>query len=404
MQPTSIPSGTLGSNHVGMREHNERVLLQAIRLHGSLPKAALARLSRLSAQTVSVIVERLLDDGLVERQAAQKGGIGQPSRPIALRADAAFSVGVQLGRRTLDVLVLDFTGRERWRSSTAYAAPRVDDVFAQIGDELKQVHAALGAGADKLVGVGLAAPLAFGGWHALLDMAPGDADAWAGVDLHARLQSMTPLPVTFAKDTAAACVAELSAGDGRTFDTHLYVFVDVLTGGGLVIGGQPHPGRHGNAGAVGSMPLARARAGAGEAPGQLLEDASLVTLSRMLAEAGLPELAPDDPRALQGLFAGVVQDWVARAADTIAFAVCGAACVLDLDGVIVDGAVGRPLLSELLEAVRAALARYDWQGATPPRVAGGRVGERAKVWGAACLPLHRAFAPAHDLFLKAAAP
>ena len=34
-----------GSNHVGMRQFNERVVLQAIRAHGSLPKADLARLT-----------------------------------------------------------------------------------------------------------------------------------------------------------------------------------------------------------------------------------------------------------------------------------------------------------------------------------------------------------------------
>jgi len=31
-----------GSNHAGMRQFNERVVLQAIRLHGSLPKAEIA--------------------------------------------------------------------------------------------------------------------------------------------------------------------------------------------------------------------------------------------------------------------------------------------------------------------------------------------------------------------------
>ena len=34
-----------GSNQVGMRQFNERVVLQAIRLHGSLSKAGIARLT-----------------------------------------------------------------------------------------------------------------------------------------------------------------------------------------------------------------------------------------------------------------------------------------------------------------------------------------------------------------------
>ena len=43
-----------GSNQVGMRQFNERVVLQAIRLQGSCPKAEIARLTHLTAQTVQI--------------------------------------------------------------------------------------------------------------------------------------------------------------------------------------------------------------------------------------------------------------------------------------------------------------------------------------------------------------
>ncbi len=54
-----------GSNHSGMRQFNERIVLQAIRHHGAMPKADLARLTQLSTQTVSIIVNRLEGDGLL---------------------------------------------------------------------------------------------------------------------------------------------------------------------------------------------------------------------------------------------------------------------------------------------------------------------------------------------------
>ena len=78
-----------GSNHVGMRQFNERVVLQAIRQNGSLPKADLARLTGLTAQTVGLITTRLEDDGLVMRQERVRGRIGQPSVPLALNPDGA---------------------------------------------------------------------------------------------------------------------------------------------------------------------------------------------------------------------------------------------------------------------------------------------------------------------------
>ena len=54
-----------GSSQGGLRQYNERVVLQAIRLHGALPAAELARLTQLTAQTISLISKRLQEDGLL---------------------------------------------------------------------------------------------------------------------------------------------------------------------------------------------------------------------------------------------------------------------------------------------------------------------------------------------------
>ncbi len=99
-----------GSNHVGMRQFNERVVLQAIRLNGSLPKADLARLTGLTAQTIGLITTRLVEDDLVVKQDQVRGRIGQPSVPMALNPDGAFSLGIKIGRRSADWLLVDFTG------------------------------------------------------------------------------------------------------------------------------------------------------------------------------------------------------------------------------------------------------------------------------------------------------
>ena len=77
--PSPVHFKPRGSNQIGMRQYNERVVLHAIRLHGSLPKADLARLTQLSTQTVSLIIDRLHADGLVVKQAAVRGRVGQPS-------------------------------------------------------------------------------------------------------------------------------------------------------------------------------------------------------------------------------------------------------------------------------------------------------------------------------------
>ena len=131
-------------------------------------------------------------------------------------------------------------------------------------------------------GVGRTVPFSLGGWQTLLDRPPEVAARWALTDLRAGVAACTERSVTQLKDTAAACVAELLAGRGRSIPSFLCVFVDTFIGGGLVLDSHLRAGLRGNAGAIGSLPLALVGASrdAGETPPpQLLNVASLFNLA-----------------------------------------------------------------------------------------------------------------------------
>ena len=107
-EPPADPASRLrqrGSNQVGMRQFNERVVLQALRAHGPAPKAALARLTGLTAQTIGLITARLDEDGLLVRQSPVRGRVGQPSVPLGLNPDGAFAIGIKVeGAKDFDPL------------------------------------------------------------------------------------------------------------------------------------------------------------------------------------------------------------------------------------------------------------------------------------------------------------
>lgn len=392
-----------GSSQGGLRQYNERVVLQAIRLHGALAGAEIARLTHLTAQTVSMITKRLEADGLLQRGEPQRGRVGQPSVPLSLNPDGAYAIGIKVGRRSVDVLLVDFTGQVRQRWTLDYRYPEPGELLAEIRRRLAEVSRQLAPDTlARVQGVGIAAPLSLGGWQTLLDMPPDVAARWPKVDLAAEVAAFSPWPVHFLKDTSAACVAELVAGQGRSVQSFLYVFVDTFIGGGLVLDSQLRAGLHGNAGAIGSLPLQMA-AGRRAAPAQLLSVASLLNLEQRFAAAGLDIGAVADDRALAAPWRPHTDDWLAEAAAAVALAVNGAACLLDLPSVIVDGSFSRGLQAALLQALDAALDRYSWEGVTRPTLAPGRIGSDARALGGAMLPLHANFAPDPTLFLKTAA-
>lgn len=390
-----------GSSQGGLRQYNERVILQAIRLHGALPSAELARLTHLTAQAVSLITKSLLDDGLLLKGAPQRGKVGQPSVPLALNPDGAYSIGVKVGRRNLDVLLVDFEGRVRERSTRDYDFPDPALVLAEIVLRVQGLTRRLGdAGRERLQGIGIAAPLSMGGWQSLLGFPQTLVDAWERTDLRTEVERQTGLEVALLKDTAAACVAELVAGRGRSVKSFLYVFVDTFIGGGLVIDSHLRAGLHGNAGAIGSLPLGLAAADSSEPPPQLLSVASLLTLEARYREAGLEVAASGDERALETPWLPHTSAWLHEAGTAIALATNSAACLLDLDGVIIDGNLARPLLAALLREVDTALSRYSWEGVVRPELMAGTIGSDARAIGGGLLPLYANFAPDRDLFLK----
>jgi len=390
-----------GSSQGGLAQYNERVVLQAIRLHGPLPGADIARLTQLTAQTVSMITKRLIDDGLVRKGEPQRGKVGQPSVPLSLDPDGAYAIGIKVGRRSLDVLLVDFTGqaRQRWTLDYRHADPGL--LLAEIGLRLKELKRKLTPEQRARVqGVGIAAPLSLGGWQQLLGLPDAVAQQWSHFDLRAAVARLTELPVELIKDTAAACVAELVAGRGRSVKSFLYVFVDTFIGGGLVLDSHLRGGVNGNAGAIGSLPLWLARGGREAPPAQLLSVASLVNLEALYAQAGLDAAAVADTRALQAPWLPHTQAWLAQAGAAIAQAVNTAACLLDVEGVIVDGSFSRELLAALLARTTASLSCYDWEGVTQPQLLAGTIGSDARAVGGALLPLYANFAPDRDLFLK----
>jgi predicted NBD/HSP70 family sugar kinase len=388
-----------GSNHVGMRQFNERVVLQAIRLNGSCPKAELARLTGLTAQTIGLITTRLEDDGLIQKQDPVRGRVGQPSVPLALNPDGAFAIGIKIGRRSADWLLVDFTGQVRQRHSLDYAFPETGSLLPAIAEQLSHMQAALGDLRERVVGVGVAAPFQIGGWHRLLGLSDAQSDAWNQIDLRARVQRMTDVPVSFAKDTSAACVAELVVGRGRDLKNFLYLFVDTFVGGGLVINSHLHGGLHGNAGAVASLPMGLPKQ-PNNTPDQLLSHASLWELERRLSTLGLDPHGAYDERALSGAFKAPTRAWINQAAQALAHTVVSGTAFLDIDAVVIDGSLNRQLLAELINATQTALSAYNLEGLWPARLIAGEVGPDARALGGALMPLHANFAPDQDLFLK----
>ena len=384
----------------GLRAYNERLMITVIRQAGALSKADIARTTGLSGQAATVIVNSLLDEGLLVKREKVRGRVGKPFTPIALNPEGAFSLGVKIGRRSLEVLLVDFGGAVVASRSTAYRAPLPAQTMALATDTALELIGSLKRKLrPRIVGLGVAMPWVLHEWSDVLGLEREAIAAWREIDVADELETATGLSVSLYNDAAAACAAEMIAGDRIARSSALYIYLGTFVGGGVVINGRLHRGEQLNAGALGSMPMDGT--GGDGRPYQLIHQASVIDLERALTAAGfdLSEmLSPHGTPDADDIFAA----WLRRAVEALSRAVVSAMSVVDFEEVVIDGLLRPDWRRRVVDGVAGAYRRFDCAGLSPIEIATGSIGPKARVLGAALLPLIGRFSPDTDLLVKTA--
>jgi predicted NBD/HSP70 family sugar kinase len=377
-----------GSNQSGMRDHNERLVLSLVRQETALSKSDIARITGLSAQTVSVIMRALEQDGLLVRGEPVRGRIGQPSVPMSLNADGAFFVGLKIGRRSADLILIDFLGEVRAARRRVYRYPTPDAVVAFVTEAMPRLSGELAPGLRaRIGGLGVAMPFQLWNWVSVLGVPQEAMNAWRSRDIGSELQQALGLPVYVQNDATSACGAELIFGAGDRPKDFLYFYFGTFIGGGLVMNGQLFLGRTGNAAAVGSIQV--------PAPGsgtrRLIDLASMSVLADAMEAAGEPSDHLWTQHERWEVSEAVLSRWLEQAAGALAHATLAAAALLEVQSVLIDGWMPVAVRAELVRRTEAALLRLDLAGIDAPVIREGTVGAEARALGAAAIPLSQRY-------------
>ena len=371
-----------------MRDTNARLVLSLVRRHGSLSKTDIARITGLSAQTVSVIMRSLEEDGLLLRQPPVRGRVGQPSVPISLNPAGAYFFGLKIGRRSADLVLIDFLGAPVAMQTLAYRHPAAGDVVEFVDAATTALKARLDpAQRGRIAGLGIAMPFELWNWVDLVGAPREVVDLWRHHDIRADIQARLDLPVYLENDATAACGAEMVFGKTAHLRDFVYFYIGAFAGGGVVLNGRLFSGASGNAGALGSMPVPGP-----DGPVQLIHVASITTLEKSLVARGQDAshlwTSPDD----WGDLGADLDAWVEAAGVALAYATVAATTVVDFEAAVIEGWMPVPVRARLVDVVRRTITeRIDLQGIRAPEILEGTVGLHARALGGASLPLSDRF-------------
>ncbi len=400
LEPPAAAATASGADQAGVRVYNERLILSLVRRYRQLSKIEVARLTGLSVQSATAIMNRLQLDGLLRREAPQRGRVGQPTVPLSLDPEGACSFGLKIGRRSCELVLVDFEGRVRARAQETFAWPTPRLILEFAARTLPSFTRTLSPRQlRRVAGLGIAAPFQLWNWGAEIGAPPGAMDLWRTIDIEREIARLCAFPVILCNDATSACAAEFFFGQGWRHRDFLYFFLGSFVGGGLVIGGALFPGRTGNAGALGSMPVT-APGPAGDPPSQLIACASIYQLERRVEAAGLDPSSIWRTPADWSDFGSLLDAWIEDASQALAYACVAALSVIDFSAIVVDGAMPTGVRDRLTARVAERVEQLDRRGLSDAAIMAGAIGAEARAIGGAALPLIANFARDREVLFK----
>ena len=388
---------TAGAGPDPARGFNRRVVLETIRLQGPISRAAIARKTGLSIQTLSNIADELLTAGLLREEGVRQGGRGAPAVELALDPDGGFTFGVSLDHRRLVIVLVDLTGNLRRQETMEIEGLEPKKVLGHVKRLAAGLARRVGAGTDKLWGAGVVMPMLFENGTPV-PFGPTSMPAWQDVPIVGLLSAGMGIPVVVENDATAAAVGEQFHGAGRRLRDFFYVYIGVGVGGGMILSGHPYRGSAGRAGELGHVVVAPGgRPCACGNRGCLERYASLSAAQQALD--GLPEGSSRvDPLRIAAAI-DRLGPWIELAAEHLATACITIDNLLDPEAIVIGGIVPDALLSRLIESLRARLGR-TLLADRRIQIVKAEVDLETPALGGAALPLFNGLAPTASFLQK----
>lgn len=385
-----------GTNLERAGDHNQRVTLHAIRVRGPVARAELALTTGLTAGAVANITRRLLKYRLILEAGTRRGLRGQPATRLIINPDCCYSMGLNIDRDHITLVVVDFTGRVRARASREikFALPQTVQAFFRRSAGRLLSRARIDPA--KLVGIGVAFPDDI--QRAGLPEQPPEYALWGSVAIEQLLSATLPVPVLVENDAAAAAMGEMQFGLGQQYQSFFYVLITAALGGGLVIDGHYFRGAAGRSGELGLLYRR-------EANGKLRQLQKIVSLSALYDSLAAHGYRVTSPRGLLRLDEDaqrIVSAWIEASAAALEDTLVSIACLINPEAILIGGRLPSALVDRLVARVNDRMRTYQDRIPSVAPVVRAAMSDDAPAVGAAILAYSERFLPTRFALMNTA--
>jgi predicted NBD/HSP70 family sugar kinase len=359
------------------RQQSVRLVVERLLRDRSVSRAEIARSTGLSKQTISEVMRELERGGWVYEDGQIQGTVGRSAVTYALRPDAAFVLGIDLGGTKLHVALADLQGVTVAESIEATAGDGGGAVVAQIGRMTDALLQRAGVSSQRLRGGVMGSPGIIEPASGGIVIAPNIAGL-DSLDVRAALRARLGIDVAIENDVNLAAIGEHWRGNSGKARTFVFMALGTGIGMGIFADGHLIRGARGAAGEVAYLPLG---GDPYDARGQRLG-----TLETAIGSAGIIErytaLGGAPGSTVRDVFDQLETDEAARntideVGRVVTTAILAVHSILDPEIIVMGGSIGaRP---ELKLRIDANLGRCTRE---PVRIELSALGNRATLIGA----------------------
>lgn len=235
----------------GRREQHLGALFEAVLTRGPLSRRDAARLTGLSAASVTKLVKPMISHGYLIENVREAGVPGRPQIPLQVDAGRHHAVGIKLMDGEIVGVVADLHAEVQSAHRMKYGDTSPEGAVAAIEEMTRILLERSPVDRARLLGIGVGLGGHVNATTGVVVESP--FLGWRDVPLRKLLVQQMNLPVVIENDVNTLAVAEQWFGAGSSFSSFALVTVGVGVGCALVLDGQLWRGVSGAAGEFGHM-------------------------------------------------------------------------------------------------------------------------------------------------------
>lgn len=331
--------------------NNRRLILHTIYKECEISRVDVSRQTGLTRTTVSDVVGKFIDEGLVVETGISPSKGGRPSILLRVESDARHLIGIDLANSEFRGAIVNLRGEIRHRMLLPIQDRDGDAALELVYRLIDQL---MEKAQRPISGIGIGAP-------GLMDQRQGIVRNAVNLDWHDLplvdlLRNRFNLPIYLANDSQAAALAEFSFGECGPHTNLVVVMVGRGVGAGIVLNGSLFYGDNSSSGEIGHTKVVehgdRCRCGNTGCLETVISSRALIQKAREIArhqpECILNKIvsSPNDITTevlFQAYQAGdpAIRDLVAQAGDYLGLALTHLSSALNVNHIVIAGSMAR---------------------------------------------------------------